>query len=452
MLILPSDIMPVLLPFAQLFSERIWQWVQVLIVGAILAPGRRTVTAILRVMGLSHERQFQNYHRVLNRVTWSGLQASRILLGLLVTAFVAAGVPLVLAADETLERRSGPTSMRWAAFRDAVRSTKKRTVMSFGLRWISMMLLVPVPWSTPRVGLAVPNRSGAGQHSQWRATPTPQNQHRLGRSDDRHGTALGARASDRPGGGWRVGRCQTRAALPAGARAGQLYLSPTPGCLPLRPVPTPAQQRRAALRPNTGRACQLGPAGRRSHNGVDGDSVSWYGGTTRTVDLATGPGGVARAQAGALTVALGHCARPAGHFAPQFLFATDQAATPAQIVTWFVMRWSEEVTFAEVRAHLGVETQRQWSPLAIERTTPVLLGLFAVVTLLAEHLRAGQPHPRRTAAWYIKRKQPLPTRSPLCASNYGARFSSQSPHRERGPVTLPAAVLEGLLDAICYAA
>src|SRR3712207_1402422 len=98
--ILPSDIMVVLGPFMQVFSDRIWQWVQVLVVGAILAPGRRTVSTVLRVMGLSHERQFQNYHRVLNRVTWSGLRLSQILLGLLITAFVTAGVPLVIAADE----------------------------------------------------------------------------------------------------------------------------------------------------------------------------------------------------------------------------------------------------------------------------------------------------------------------------------------------------------------
>ena len=80
--VLPSDIMLVLFPFAQLFSDRIWQWVQVLVVGAILAPGKRTVTAVLRVMGLSQERQFQNYHRVLNRVHWSALRTRQILLGL----------------------------------------------------------------------------------------------------------------------------------------------------------------------------------------------------------------------------------------------------------------------------------------------------------------------------------------------------------------------------------
>ena len=105
---LPPEIIKVMRPFAQVFSARIWDWVQVLVAGAILAPGKRTVTAALRVMGLKDEEQFQNYHRVLNRAKWSGLQVSRILLGMLVLVFVGADVPVVVAADETLERRWGP--------------------------------------------------------------------------------------------------------------------------------------------------------------------------------------------------------------------------------------------------------------------------------------------------------------------------------------------------------
>lgn len=101
-------------------------------------------------MGLSDERQFQNYHRVLNRAKWSGLRLSQILLGLLVAAFVAGGAPVVMAADETLERRMGQQIKQKGAFRNAVRSSKHHTVTSFGLRWVSMMLLVAVPWS-PRI-------------------------------------------------------------------------------------------------------------------------------------------------------------------------------------------------------------------------------------------------------------------------------------------------------------
>ena len=147
MLTLPPEIMIVLQPFMQVCSARIWDWAQVLLVGAILAPGKRTVTAALQVMGLKDEKQYQNYHRVLNRAKWSGLQVSQILLGLLVTAFIALDVPVVVGADETLERRRGQKIKARGIFRDAVRSSQKYTNYSSGLRWVSMMLLVPVPWS-----------------------------------------------------------------------------------------------------------------------------------------------------------------------------------------------------------------------------------------------------------------------------------------------------------------
>ena len=98
---LPPQIIHVLRQFELLFSERMWDWVKILLVGAILAPGKRTVTACLRVLGLSQERQFQAYHRVLNRARWSPLRLSKLLLGLLVLTFLPPGAPLVLLVDET---------------------------------------------------------------------------------------------------------------------------------------------------------------------------------------------------------------------------------------------------------------------------------------------------------------------------------------------------------------
>jgi hypothetical protein len=148
MLTPPTEIMVILGSFAQVFSERTWDWVQVLVVGAILAPGKRTICSVLRVVGLSDEKQYQRYHRVLNRAKWSGLQVSKILLGLLVAAFVAAGGTIVLGADETLERRKGEQIKAKGVFRDAVRSSRKYIVKAFGLRWVSMMVLVSVPWSS----------------------------------------------------------------------------------------------------------------------------------------------------------------------------------------------------------------------------------------------------------------------------------------------------------------
>ena len=115
--------------------------------GTLLAPGKRTVSAALTVMGLKDDPQYQNYHRVLNRAKWCGLTASQILLGLLVQVFVAANTPIILGVDETLERRKGDQIKQKGIFRDAVRSSKKYLVHSFGLRGVSMMLIVSVPWS-----------------------------------------------------------------------------------------------------------------------------------------------------------------------------------------------------------------------------------------------------------------------------------------------------------------
>ena len=133
---LPEAIILVLSPFAPLFSRRVWRHAQLLLLGAILAPGARTVTAALRAMGLATERRFTNYHRVLNRATWSTRQGSRILLGVLVTFLVPPGATIVLGADDTVERRSGRKITAKGCYRDAVRSTKKHVIRCFGLKRI----------------------------------------------------------------------------------------------------------------------------------------------------------------------------------------------------------------------------------------------------------------------------------------------------------------------------
>ncbi len=115
----------VLAPVAPLFSKRVWQHAQVLLTGAILAPGARTVSSTLRAMGLDKEKRFHRYHRVLSQASWSSLKASRVLLGLLVETFVAEGDPLVVGIDETLERRYGKKISAKGVYRDPVRSTQE---------------------------------------------------------------------------------------------------------------------------------------------------------------------------------------------------------------------------------------------------------------------------------------------------------------------------------------
>ena len=146
MITLPAEIMTRLAPFAPLFSSRVWRHAQLLVVGAILAPGQRMVSMVLRVLGLSHLSTFSTYHRVLNRAVWSSLAVSHVLLGLLIGAFVPSG-PVVIGVDETLERRRGAKIAAKGIYRDAARSSKTHFAKASGLRWVCMMLLVPLPWA-----------------------------------------------------------------------------------------------------------------------------------------------------------------------------------------------------------------------------------------------------------------------------------------------------------------
>ena len=145
---LPAQMIRVLVPFVPLFSKRVWQHAQVLLAGAILAPGGRTVSSALRAMGLDQEKCFHRYHRVLSRASWSSQKVSRVLLGLLVEAFVPEGDPLVVGIDETLERRYGKKIRAKGVYRDPVRSTHETFVKASGLRWVCVMLLVEIPWAS----------------------------------------------------------------------------------------------------------------------------------------------------------------------------------------------------------------------------------------------------------------------------------------------------------------
>lgn len=143
---IPVPIEEVLLTFAPVFSRPVWLHARILILGAILARGKRTVTSALRAVGLAQETHFTNYHRVLNRSVWHCWFVAKVLLGLLI-ATLPAHAPLLVAVDETIERRNGAKIKPKGVFRDAVRSSRSKVVHCYGLRWVAMVLLVPVPWS-----------------------------------------------------------------------------------------------------------------------------------------------------------------------------------------------------------------------------------------------------------------------------------------------------------------
>ena len=160
MAVLPSGLTQSIVGFSDLFSKRAWPPAQVLLAGAILAVGPRTVAAVLRVIGIAEEKQFQKYHRVLNRVKWSALAASRRLRYLLLHAFVLQG-PVLMALDDTIERRRGARIAAKGIYRDPVRSSHSHFVKASGLRWLCLMLVGADSLGRTLLGITVLFGAGA---------------------------------------------------------------------------------------------------------------------------------------------------------------------------------------------------------------------------------------------------------------------------------------------------
>jgi len=143
---MPCEFVTLMVAFAPLFSKPGFHHMLVLLVGAILSPGTRTVTQALRILGKGQDRHFQNYHRVLNRAVWSSLAAGQRLLGLLLSTFALDGT-IVLGLDETIERRRGDKIAAKGISREPVRSSHAHVVKASGVRWLALMLVGPLPWS-----------------------------------------------------------------------------------------------------------------------------------------------------------------------------------------------------------------------------------------------------------------------------------------------------------------
>ena len=146
MLHLPARFAAIIVAFAPLFRHRTWRHAEVLLVGAILAPGKRTVTSLLRIAGLSRERHFVNYHRVLSRAAGTDARRPGCCWACWFTPSFHTG-PVLLGLDDTIERRRGKRIKAKGIYRDPVRSSKGHFVKASGLRWLSLMLLAPIPWA-----------------------------------------------------------------------------------------------------------------------------------------------------------------------------------------------------------------------------------------------------------------------------------------------------------------
>jgi hypothetical protein len=446
---MPCEFVALMVAFAPLFSKPIFQHVQVLLVGAILSPGKRTITQALRVMGKNQEPHFQNYHRVLNRAVWSSLAAAQILLGLLINAFARSG-PIVLGLDDTIERRRGDKIAAKGIYRDPVRSSHAHFVKASGLRWLALMLLVPLPWAQrvwalPFLTCLCPSQRYDEQRGRAHRKLT-----------DRARQMLLLVARWLPGRDLVVTADSSFAALEllAAVRAQVAVVTRLRLDAALY---APAPERRAK---QTGRPRKKGRRLPTLQQMVTAKATQWqcvtvrgwYGQRERTVDMVSATCVWYHTGMPAVPIRWVLIRDPAGKFDPQALLCTKLEVTPVQVLEWFVMRWQVEVTFEEARAHLGMETQRQWSDKAVARTTPCVLGLYSLITLLAERLCTQQALTARRDTWYAKERVTFSDTIAMVRRWLWTNQRFQMSKTKVDMMKVPRSLFERLTEMLCYGA
>lgn len=453
MLNLPNKIIKLFNPFAPVFhGETTWEKVKLLIVGTILTPGKRTVTSALRVMGLKDDSNYSKYHHVLNRAVWSSLEIAQQLLLLLIKAFGREGDPLVFGIDETIERRWGRKITARGIYRDAVRSSKSHFVKTSGLRWMSVMLLSHIPWAERIWALPVLSALSPSE--------------RYYQACNRQAKTLVERAKQMI---YQVRRWLPDQALVFVGDSSYAALDLLSSCQGLsNPVTFVTRLRMdAALYdpapPYSGR-------GRPRKKGLRlptpqqyleaKDTVwtkcilKWYDGQLREMEFASDTAVWFHYGKTPVSLRWVLIRDPLAEYKSICLLCTDPSYDAKQIAEWFVLRWQVEVTFEEVRRHLGVETQRQWADKAITRTTPALLGLFSWITLLANAFHVdGLPVTARQSAWYTKT---LPTFSDALAlvrfQLWACLPTFQTSPSKHDIIKVPRSFLHLLVETLSYAA
>jgi len=392
-----------IIAFRLLFTKRSFALLQVLLTGALLATGSRTICTVLRFCGLGSEKAFHKYHRFLSRAKWSGLKASRILLGLLIENFCKSDEPLVFGIDETIERRRGAKIKAKGIYRDPVRSSHSHFVKCSGLRWMCLMLLTTIPWADriwalPFLTALAPSERYCKEHRKKHKKITDWARQMICLTSrwlpdrkviitaDSSYSALDL-----------LSALQDKATLVARLRMdAALY--------------APVRQRKA------------GQVGRRRLKGerlptlkerladatLDWQSFvipQWYGQKGKKMQLATGVAVWYHSGMEPVPIRWVLLKDTQGKGEPAALLSTDTALEGTAMVNYFIRRWTVEVTFKEARTHLGMETQRQWSDKAISRTTPLLLALFSITALWANELSKNKKLLTEGTGWYQK-KQP----------------------------------------------
>lgn len=450
MLALPIPFISVIGVFAPVFSRPVWQHVKVLLTGAVLAPGKRTVTAILQIMGRSAASDFQTYHRVLNRAAWSPLTASRLLLRLLVAVFIPQGV-VVLGLDDTIERRRGEQITAKGIYRDPVRSSHSHFVKVSGLRWLACMLLSPLSWAErvwalPFLSVLCPSERFYAQRGR-RHQPLTERAWQMIRLVVR----------------WLPGR---EVAFVTDSSFAALELLDKVATLPRASVITRLRLDAALYDPPPPRA--PGTTGRPRLKGKRRPTLEavladeqtqwtpllveqWYGEGPREVEVTTDTAVWYHTGKPPVAIRWVLIRDPQECFKPQALLSTNLEHTPEQMLPWFVRRWTMEVTFEEARTHLGMETQRQWTERAIARTTPALLSLYSIITLNAHLLIDKGMTCVRSTAWYRKTRPTFADAIAMVRRQLWEHLHFPTSPQETDMIKIPRTLFERFIDAVCYA-
>jgi len=458
-----ADIILLLQSFSCCFTSPAFSKMVLLVCGAILTPGRRTVASALRAVGRSSSKTFGSYHRLLSRDRWSALGASKYLWSLLLENFIPRDQAIDIVVDETLERRRGKKIEYKGWFRDAVRSTRASVVTTSGIRWLCFCVLAPVPWSIRR--WALPFLTFPCQSEKTCAKRKRAHRGSAGLTIDGLIEIRKWIGTERllrliADGGFTnmelLHFCKSLNVTQIGRLRIDAKIYDEPDNAPNKPGPRSKKGKRQPSFKD------------RIASGI---GLDW-----RTVELALNDGNLRTLQI-ASGVSLWHVP----NFDPVRLrwvvvrpseggsikeaaafFSTDITMGDEQIVALYAERWNIEVFFEEVRACLGFETQRGWTNRTIGRTTPCLFGIFSLVVILAKRLYpTGLPC--RKAAWYAKEQATFRdvlaiVREHLWEHGFAVQEINQEVENAIGSAKnadhrlIPAALIAAVREMACYAA
>lgn len=395
---LSPSIINTIAPFSVLFSRSSWQTALTLLLGAILCRGKRTVTGILRAIGLSQDSGFSKYHRILNSLDWSAKRGSEILLKMLLK-MVGKERPVVLI-DETLERRKGKKIRAKGYYRDAVLSSRSQVVNTTGLKWLVMALsfrfnFAKRAFALPFFTILEPSEKCTKKQGKCHKTTLDWSVQMVMQLVRWAPAIPFILVGD---GGFACAKLAWTCFKNNIALVSRLKMNAR-----IYGLPEEAPPGKRGRKPKKGaRLISFKEMLKMEDLPWQEVEIAGYDGKKKRVKYLTNTAmwGVDGFYPIAIRWVLVN--DPTGEMDPLPLMSTDVNLTAIKIIELYVDRWGLEVTFFETREHLGVETQRQWSDKAIARTTPVLMALYSIVCLIGNRLHEAAPLAPESTAWYDK--------------------------------------------------